>query len=231
MVGGGLHSSGYADVQESLNPGTLSQGQSHVFSVHLDNVHVHSLGGGAEVEASTKNTKSGGWSDESSSDSRTGSQSHVVNSVSSAAAAANCFFCKPPPTFGAKALRLTTSQIIKGQIPSFKHAETELLYAFLDINPIAKSHEVSTAIGTPNYNLLQSPTFTSTSSCPSNCPPPSDPMWVYPGDKKKGKDAGASAAPAVAKMATMDCRTGQAQSHLLKGILLAGLLLLSHPLA
>ncbi|RKO94543.1 HIT-like domain-containing protein [Blyttiomyces helicus] len=85
----------------------------------------------------------------------------------SAAAAANCIFCK----------------IIKGQIPSFKLAETELSYAFLDVNPIAKGHalvipkhhaqffhevpdenladllplakKVATAIGAPNYNLLQ----------------------------------------------------------------------------
>ena len=32
------------------------------------------------------------------------------------------------------------TKIIQGEIPSYKVAETELFYAFLDINPLAKGH-------------------------------------------------------------------------------------------
>ncbi len=32
------------------------------------------------------------------------------------------------------------TKIIKGEIPSYKIAENELFYAFLDINPLAKGH-------------------------------------------------------------------------------------------
>jgi histidine triad (HIT) family protein len=34
------------------------------------------------------------------------------------------------------------SQIIRGEIPSYKLAENEHFYAFLDINPIAKGHSL-----------------------------------------------------------------------------------------
>ncbi|GAA6002491.1 adenosine 5'-monophosphoramidase [Rhodotorula paludigena] len=45
---------------------------------------------------------------------------------------ANCIFCK----------------IIKGDIPSFKLIETENVYSFLDIGPIAKGH----ALAIPKYH-------------------------------------------------------------------------------
>ncbi|NOR86209.1 MAG: HIT domain-containing protein, partial [Bacteroidales bacterium] len=32
------------------------------------------------------------------------------------------------------------TKIVKGEIPSYKIAETEKFYAFLDINPLAKGH-------------------------------------------------------------------------------------------
>ena len=32
------------------------------------------------------------------------------------------------------------TKIIKGEIPSYKIAETDQFYAFLDINPLAKGH-------------------------------------------------------------------------------------------
>ncbi|KAG8983378.1 hypothetical protein FRB94_007005 [Tulasnella sp. JGI-2019a] len=84
-----------------------------------------------------------------------------------ASAAASCLFCK----------------IIKGEIPSLKILETELSYAFMDINPLAKGHsliipkfhaeklhevpdesladvmpiakKIALAIGSPDYNILQ----------------------------------------------------------------------------
>ncbi|KAG8760768.1 hypothetical protein FRC14_002064 [Serendipita sp. 396] len=80
---------------------------------------------------------------------------------------ADCLFCK----------------IIRGQIPSSKILETELTYAFLDINPLSKGHslvipkycgeklvdipdefladampvakKIAVALGAENYNILQ----------------------------------------------------------------------------
>ncbi|KAJ2721204.1 Adenosine 5'-monophosphoramidase [Coemansia sp. Benny D115] len=80
---------------------------------------------------------------------------------------ASCIFCK----------------IIKGEIPSFKLAETELSYAFLDIQPLSKGHalvipryhaekmhelpdefladamplakKIALAVGATDYNILQ----------------------------------------------------------------------------
>ncbi|KAL2914483.1 Adenosine 5'-monophosphoramidase [Polyrhizophydium stewartii] len=75
---------------------------------------------------------------------------------------ANCIFCK----------------IIKGQIPSHKLLETDLVYAFLDISPVSKGHvdhaqflhqvpdeslaallpaakKIAAALGAENYNILQ----------------------------------------------------------------------------
>ncbi|XJO78028.1 hypothetical protein BDV3_002528 [Batrachochytrium dendrobatidis] len=76
----------------------------------------------------------------------------------------------------------TTRQIIKGVIPSHKVLENELVYAFLDINPLSKGHlvipkyhaqfvhqvpddtlaaigpaikKVALALGAENYNVLQ----------------------------------------------------------------------------
>jgi len=87
--------------------------------------------------------------------------------AAAARTSASCIFCK----------------IIKGEIPSFKIAETELSYSFLDIGPLSKGHSliipkdhaeklhelpdayladalplakrIAKALGVQDYNLLQ----------------------------------------------------------------------------